>query len=188
MLLSIINSELFSWVILPILIFLARIIDVSFSTLRIVFLGRGQKLLASSFGFVEVIIWLVAMTQIMQNLDNVFCYLAYGLGFAAGTYIGMKIEEKLAIGVQVVRIFLPKDGDKLKQALHKAGFGYTLVDAEGATGKVKIIYTIVRRKDVPKVTELIAQHHSKAFYSIEDLITVKEGIFPPSKTMIRRKQ
>jgi uncharacterized protein YebE (UPF0316 family) len=181
------SSEIFTWVVLPVLIFISRIFDVSISTLRIIFLSRRKKLLAPVLGFFEVLIWLVAITQIMQHLDNVFCYLAYGLGFAAGTLVGMTIEEKLAIGTQVIRIFLTKDDTQLKEQLIAANFGLTVVDAMGATGQVKIVYTIVRRKDVRKVIEIINRCNAKAFYSIEDAITTNEGVFPHSNRLLSRK-
>lgn len=143
-------------------------------------------MLAPLLGFFEVTIWLVAITQIMQHLDNVFCYIAYGLGFAAGTFTGMLIEEKLAIGTQVVRIFLTKNENQIKELLHASNFGFTVVDAQGATGQVKIIYTIVRRKDIQQIIDIINRCNSQAFYSIEDAITTSKGVFPPRKRLLQR--
>ncbi len=175
------DSFWFTWIVLPILIFLSRIFDVSIGTMRIIFVSRGRKLLAPILGFFEVSIWLLAISQVMSNLNNAACYLAYAFGFASGTYIGIRIEEKLAIGIQIVRIILSKDECILKERLSSAGYGVTVVDAMGATGKVKIIYTIVRRKDIKDVVDIINECHSKAFYSIEDAKTAKEGIFPSNK-------
>ncbi len=181
MLSSIFDSNLFSWVILPLLIFTARIFDVSLSTMRIIFVSRGKKLIAPFLGFFEVLIWLMAISQIMQNLDNVFCYLAYAGGFAMGTFIGMRIEEKLAIGIYVVRVILVKDECRLRERLSEAGYGVTTVDAKGVTGDVKLIYTVVRRKDIDNVISIINMCNSKAFYSIEDARTAKDGVFPINK-------
>lgn len=97
-------SPMFTWVILPILIFLARISDQTIGTLRLIFLSKGQKFIAPFLGFFEVIIWLLTVGQIMQHLDNVLAYIAYGGGFATGNYIGMVIEEKLSIGTVIIRI------------------------------------------------------------------------------------
>ena len=85
---SIIGTHLFAWVILPLLIFLARVADVSMGTLRIIFVSKGLKYLAPIIGFFEVIIWLLAIRIIMQNLSNFMCYIAYGAGFAMGNYAG----------------------------------------------------------------------------------------------------
>ncbi|HER42916.1 MAG TPA: hypothetical protein ENO08_00460, partial [Candidatus Eisenbacteria bacterium] len=83
-----IDSELFKWVVLPLLIILARVIDVTIGTIRIVFVSRGHKVIAPILGFFEVLIWLLAIGQIMRNLSNFMCYIAYGTGFALGTYMG----------------------------------------------------------------------------------------------------
>ena len=146
--LQFIDSNTFSWVILPLLIFLSRIIDVSIGTIRIIFVSRGKKNLAPLLGFFEVLVWITAISQIMKHLDNVACYFAYAAGFAAGTFVGMMIEEKLAIGMLVVRVILVKDECQLRERLSSSGFGVTVVDAQGANGEVKIVYTIIKRKEL----------------------------------------
>ncbi|GAE87820.1 hypothetical protein JCM21531_1220 [Acetivibrio straminisolvens JCM 21531] len=80
------------------LIFFSRIIDVTIGTIRIIFVSRGKKYLAPVLGFFEVLVWIVAISQVMQNLNNFACYFAYAAGFATGTFVGIIIEEKLAIG------------------------------------------------------------------------------------------
>jgi len=172
------DSEVFTWVILPLLIFFARICDVTIGTIRIIFVSRGQKLLASSLGFVEVLIWLVAIGQIMQNLNNFLCYIAYAGGFAMGNFNGITIEEKLAMGVLVVRIIIKKDAAQLVEHLKNAGFGVTNIDAQGTTGPVNVIYTVIKRSDLHQVVEMIRQFNPKAFYSIEDVRNVNQGVFP----------
>ena len=103
------DSWVFTWVVLPVLIFLARIMDVSIGTLRLIFVSRGYKYYAPMLGFFEVIIWLLAIGQIMQHLDNFLCYLAYGLGFATGNYIGIYLDEKLSLGTVLIRIVSKTD-------------------------------------------------------------------------------
>lgn len=176
---ELLNSELFSWVILPILIFASRIIDVTLGTIRIIFVSRGKRYLAPLLGFFEVMVWIMAISQIMQNLNNFVCYFAYAAGFAAGTYVGIIIEEKLAIGMLIVRVIMVKDECQLKERLVGAGFGVTVVDAHGRNGEVKIIYTIIKRKDLKEVMQIINMCNSKAFYSIEDARKVNQGIFRP---------
>ncbi len=78
------SSDLFSYAILPLLIFLARICDVSIGTLRIIFVSKGVKKVAPVLGFFEVLIWIIAISKIMQNLDNYVNYIAYAAGFATG--------------------------------------------------------------------------------------------------------
>lgn len=176
--LSLIDSDIFAWVVLPLLIFISRIFDVTLGTMRIIFVSRGGKLIAPVLGFFEVFIWLIAIGQIMQNLNNVMCYIAYAGGFAAGTYVGIVIEEKLAIGILVIRVILAEDECQLKERLAASGYGVTVVDAKGVNGEVKVVYTIVRRKDIDNVISIIHECHAKAFYSIEEARTAREGVFP----------
>lgn len=172
------NAEVFSWVILPLLIFLARICDVTIGTIRIIFVSRGQKVFASLLGFCEVLIWLVAIGQIMKNLNNVACYIAYAGGFAMGNYIGIALEGKLAMGVVLVRIITRQDGNELIACLREAGYGVTSIDAKGAIGPVHVIYTVIKRTSLGEVVEIIHRFNPKAFYSVEDIRTVREGVFP----------
>ena len=88
------DTWFFTWILLPALIFLARILDQSIGTLRLIFLSKGMKYIAPFLGFFEVIIWLLAVGQIMQHLDNWLCYVAYGAGFAMGNFIGITLEER----------------------------------------------------------------------------------------------
>jgi uncharacterized protein YebE (UPF0316 family) len=114
---SIISPELFTFVIVPLLIFCARICDMSLDTIRVIFMSKGIKYLPSFIGFFEVIIWLVAIGQVMNNLTNAVCYIAYGAGFATGTFVGMAIEEKLSLGLTSVRIITKEDPTALMQYL-----------------------------------------------------------------------
>ncbi len=178
------DSPVFTWVILPLLIFVARISDQSIGTLRLIFLSKGQKRLAPFLGFFEVIIWLIAVGQIMKHLDNVLCYIAYGGGFAMGNYIGMVLEEKLSIGNVLVRIIPKKDTRELITYLRENNYGVTSVEAEGAKGKVNIVFSIIKRKDVEHVVSIINRFNPNAFYTIEDVKAINEGIFK-TKTVLR---
>jgi len=171
------DSWFITWVLLPGLIFFARILDQSIGTLRLIFLSKGMKYIAPFLGFFEVIIWLVAVGQIMQHLDNWLCYVAYGAGFATGNYIGITLEEKLSIGTSIIRVILSNESPELIGALKSHNFGLTILDAEGAKGKVKILFSIIRRKEIPDFLITLHDHHPAAFYTIEDVRTAKEGVF-----------
>lgn len=172
------HSEIFKLFILTLVIFLARICDVTLSTLRIIYTSRGIKFLAPMIGFFEILIWLVAMTQIINNLTNPILYIAYAGGFATGNFIGILIEEKMAIGTVLIRIITQKDAVELISFLKESGCGITYVDAQGAMGPVKIIFTIVKRKDIDKVLKLIRKFNPLAFFTIEDVRSVRKGVFP----------
>ncbi len=181
-----INSALFQWGILPLLIFLARVTDVSMDTMRILFISRGKKYIASILGFMQVLIWLLAIRQIFLNLSNVLCYVAYAGGFATGTWVGILIEEKLAIGIQVIRVITKKDATQLINFLKNNNYGVTSVDGHGATGRVNIIYTFVNRNQIPGVVEIIKKFNPNAFYTIEDVRSISEAITPVKENLFRR--
>jgi uncharacterized protein YebE (UPF0316 family) len=176
------DTPVFTWVVLPLLIFLARISDQTIGTLRLIFLSKGKKNLAPFLGFFEVIIWLIAVGQIMKHLDNVLCYVAYGGGFAMGNYIGMVVEEKLSIGNVIIRIIPKKDTSLLIAYLRENNYGVTSVEAEGAKGRVNIIFTIIMRKDVEHVISIINRFNPNAFYTIEEVKAINEGIFKRNRS------
>jgi uncharacterized protein YebE (UPF0316 family) len=175
---SLVSPEIFAYVILPVMIFCARICDVTMGTIRVIFISKGIRYLAPVIGFFEVIIWLLAIGQVMNNLTNVVSYIAYGAGFAAGTYIGMYIEEKISLGLTSVRIITKEDPMELMQYLRSHNYGVTSVDGEGATGRVKMVFTIIQRQDLTHVVSIIKEFHPNAFYSVEEVKSVAEGVFP----------
>ncbi len=151
---------------------------MTIGTIRIIFVSKEQKILASLFGFFEVLIWLVVIGQVMQNLDNAFCYIAYAAGFACGNYIGITIERKLAMGVLIVRVFTTNGETKLIDSLRMSGFGVTNVPAQGSSGPVNVVYTIIKRTCLTQVIAIIKQFNPKAFYSVEEIRSVNAGVFP----------
>jgi uncharacterized protein YebE (UPF0316 family) len=183
--LSFLDSEISVWII-PLFIFIARVLDVSLGTIRIIFVSRGMRLLAPLLGFFEVLVWLLAIGQIMQNLTNWVAYIAYAGGFATGTFVGILIEQKLSIGVVLIRIITQQDAGELIEWLEAENYGITTMDAQGAKGPVKVIFTIIARHDVPHVVRMIRRFNPHAFYSIADVRSVSEGVFPPAKTRAKR--
>jgi uncharacterized protein YebE (UPF0316 family) len=178
---SFFDSNLFSYAVMPVLIFCARICDVSIGTMRIIFVSKGNRKIAPILGFFEVLIWIIAISKIMQNLDHYIYYVAYAAGFATGNYVGMIIEEKLAMGVQMISVFTSDNGSELVATLNTSGFGATAVEAQGAKEKVNLVYSIVHRNELEKVLDLINEFNPKAFFTIEDVKMVNEGIFNPRK-------
>jgi uncharacterized protein YebE (UPF0316 family) len=176
---SIISTESlwFTWLILPALIFLARIADQSIGTLRLIFVSKGMKYAAPVVGFFESIIWLLAVGQIMQHLDNLACIFAYGAGFAAGNYVGMLLEEKISLGKVLIRIVPKIDTSELIAHLRENHYGLTVMNAEGKDGLVKVLISIVKRKEINRFVGIINEFNPNAFYSIEEVRAVNEGVF-----------
>lgn len=163
------DSDTYHYVILPILIFFARITDVSIGTIRIIVVSRGNRMIAPILGFFEVLIWVVVISNIIQQLNTATAYLAYAGGFAAGNYVGLWIEEKLAIGINLISIITSGKSGEITNLLHEKGYGATVVDAKGKDNDVSIIYTIVKRKEVNSIVGLIKKMNPDAFYTIEEV-------------------
>lgn len=169
------NTPFFAWVVVPLLIFGARVVDVSLGTMRIIFLSRGQRLLAPLLGFFEVLIWLIAIQQVMQNLNNPISYIAYAAGFATGNLGGIYLENKLAIGKLMVRIVTNRDATQLAAHLRESGYRVTSLEAEGATGPAKLIFTVIQRKDLAAVMTRINRFNPNAFVSVDEIRAASEG-------------
>ena len=172
------DSNVYSWVVLPLLIFAARICDVSLDTLRILFINRNFRYRAAICGFFGVLIWLLVIRQIFQQMDNPLCFIAYPAGFATGNIVGLIIENRLSLGKVIVRIITHLEAEELVAALRSKGYGLTVLDAEGATGPVKIVFTVMERNDIPQVVKTIKKYNPNTFYSVEDVRFVSEAVTP----------
>lgn len=181
------SFDYFNWIILPLLIFLSRLADVTLATMRHIFISKGLKKIVPILGFFEVLIWLIAIRQVFSNLNNVACFIGWAAGFSAGTYLGMFIEERLALGTQVFRIITNENTSALLEAFKERHHGITLIDGQGAMGPVKVIFTVVKRVNKQEVIDLIHQHTPHAFYSIEDVRSSSQGVFGnEQKTILKR--
>jgi len=169
-----IHPDIFLYVILPVLIFCARIIDVSIATLRMIFVMSGRKYLAPLLGFFESLIWLVAISQIFQNIDNAISYVAFAAGFATGTFVGMLIEEKLALGNVVVRVITNQDATDLVEHIRSRQYYCTNIPAEGREGKVNILFMVIRRNKLDDILNIITQFNPNAFYTVESVRMVRD--------------
>jgi uncharacterized protein YebE (UPF0316 family) len=154
-------------VLLPFLIFLARIMDVSINTIRIIYVLGGRKLIATLLGFFESFIWLMAIRQIFEHMDNWICYVAYPAGFATGILVGMLIEEEIAYGKVIVRIITRKDVATLADYLKKHEYRYTRVQTEGLDGPENLIFTVLPRENLEELLQWLRENLPTAFYTVE---------------------
>ncbi len=168
------DTHTFQWFVLPILIVLFRIVDVSIGTIRILLLSKGLKHLAPIFGFFEVLIWLVAIRFVLQNVSSFVHYAAYAGGFAIGTYVGMLIEERLSLGTLMVRIITRHGGDELVGFLRSEGYRVTDLQARGDSDKVHVIFTIIKKQKLRDIQRIIVGFNPQAFYSVEDVRFVSD--------------
>jgi len=151
-----ISPDLYARVILPLLIFLARICDVSMETIRVIYISRGIKYLAPIIAFFEIVIWLLAMEVVMQHLSNIANFMVFALGFALGTYVGLDIEERLSIGRVILRIIPTEESEEqISSFLAAENCGVTRLNAQGSRGNVKMIISLANRTDVSRITDYI---------------------------------
>jgi len=169
------SPYLYSYFVLPLFIFLARICDVTLSTIRIIMVSRGNRAIAAVLGFFEVIIWLVAVAQVFSNLNNITSYLAYGAGFAAGNFIGISLENRMALGVQAVHIITESSMKILSMLLREEGFGITNLEAKGQKGQMDFIYVVTPRKRTKKVLSIVKEFDPHAFISVSDIRSSQDG-------------
>jgi uncharacterized protein YebE (UPF0316 family) len=172
------QSFLFIWVILPALIFLARVVDVSLQTIRIVSISRGIRWLAPLVGFFEVLIWLLAIGQIMKTVSHPVAYFAYAAGFATGTAIGQSLERRLSLGMVLLRIITSSPSHGLRQKLQALNFGFTSLPGQGAEGPVEIVFTVIRRQHLQQVQAIVRETLPEAFYTVEEVASAREAVYP----------
>jgi uncharacterized protein YebE (UPF0316 family) len=180
------SSDIFSFLILPLLIFLARICDVSINTIRIIYMLGGRRFTATLLGFFEAFIWLLVIREIFKHLDNWLCYVAYPAGFACGIFVGMIIEEKIAYGKVIVRIITRKDVNQLIQYLNTQHFRFTKVNAEGPDGHETLVFTVLERERLDDLLNILKELIPTAFYTIEKVKAAAEsGALPEERGGLR---
>jgi len=175
------SDAIFSYLVLPLLIFLARIGDVSINTVRIIYMLGGRRLTATLLGFFEAFIWLMAIRQIFAHLDNWICYIAYPAGFACGIFVGMIIEERIAYGNVVVRIITRKDPSEFLSLIDTLKIRYTKLKAFGPDGEENVIFSVLARDLLENFLEKLKEAIPTAFYTVEGVKAAREsGTLPES--------
>ncbi len=168
-----------TWVLIPMLILVARVADQTMGTLRVIFVSKGHRLIAPVMGFVEAIIWLVAVSQILRHVGNPLSYIAYGGGFALGNYFGILVSERISLGRVIIRVVSRDNSQELVEEIRKRHFGLTVVDGHGANGPVQMLFSIIERRDLQELLDIITKYNPNAFYSVEEVKVVREGVFRP---------
>lgn len=159
------------------IIFLVRVMDMALDTIRVLFLVRGKKLLVWVLGFFQSLLFVMAITSVLSNLDNPWNVLAYAAGFASGNVVGMLIEDRLAIGHVKLTIMSPTRGAAVTQALRNAGYGVTEMSARGRDGMVSVVYCDVLRKSMDHAENVILEANPAAFITAEDVRPVQHGFW-----------
>lgn len=164
------------------LIVAARIADVSLGTLRTVAVIHGRKWTAWSLGFIEVLIWVLVVSQVITTVrDNWVNAVAYALGFATGNFVGIAIEQYFAFGRQVVRIFTRRGAD-LAAALRNIGLVVTEFEGKGRDGPVTMLFVEIERRTAHEVVEVARTIDAGCYYTIGDIREASSGRIAPSQT------
>ena len=171
------EGQMFQYVVLPALIVLARISDVSLSTLRIILITKGLKKVAPIVAFFEVFIWVLVARQILSVSPNFAQLMAYCIGYTLGTYIGIIMDNQLSLGKVIVRVILSKDCVNLQQALWGNKYGLTIVDAHGRDGELKLLFIVINRIELDQLLGLIKEHNPTAFFTVENVQSANAGFF-----------
>ncbi len=150
-------------------IFFLRVLDMTLDTLRVLFVMRGKHKLVWLLGFAQSMIFVVAITSVLSNLDNPLNLVGYAAGFATGNVVGMFIEGKLAVGFIHLTIVSSRRGNVLAEVLRDNGFPLTEIPARGRDGTVSVIYADIPRKEVKRVEKLIYDADPEAYITEEDV-------------------
>lgn len=163
----------------PLLIFVMRIADVSLATVRMLMIMRNHKLLAPLIGFFEVLIWLFAAGVAIQHLESPWHLLGYAGGFAAGNWVGLWLEGKLALGLASLQVFTPSHGAEIANRLREIGHGVTEFTGRGKDGAVGIVFSVVKRKDAREAMAVVHSLDEDAFVTLGEVSAIHYGwMFP----------
>lgn len=174
------DFDVYSALIVPLLICISRVFDVILGTLRIVLVIQGRKILATLCGFFEVLIWICVAAQVMGQLANFVYYMAWALGFALGTYVGMILEEKISLGNVIVRVITADNPENLKGIFKSNKINATQIKGYSEEGEVDLFFAVIERKRLKFLEKLIRAGCPDALYTIESVRTA-HNFLPASK-------
>jgi len=166
------TTEAIAWTLA---IFFARLADVSMGTVRQILIIRGRKGIASISAFFEIMIWVLAISRVITELDKIYYMLAFAAGFASGNYLGSYIEEKIALGYMFAYIVPKRRTNDLAHELRKAGFGVTVIHGVGLKGPELVYNVLFRRRDAQLLLDTIKNHDKNAFFTLMDVRAERGG-------------
>nr|WKN36360.1 DUF5698 domain-containing protein [Tunicatimonas sp. TK19036] len=170
--------DFMNYLVLPLLIFIARVSDVTLATVKLMFVVNSARKFAAILGFFEALITILALSRIMQDASNMAAYVTYAAGFASGTYIGMRIEERLAYGSVLIRIISKKVPDALLEYLAQSQYRYSMVEANDQSGNSQVLFTVCKRKKLREFLINLESIAPEALYTIEGIKQVSHGLLP----------
>src|SRR5574341_76478 len=157
------------------IIFVVRVVSIAVSTVRLLIMGRASSVLVMSLAFIEALAFALTFGQVAQNLGNIWNLMAYCLGYAAGTLVGMWIEDRVGVGFAEINIVSTGKSAQISQAIRKAGFGATRSEGEGTSGTVGLVRVVARRTRIAQIRKVALEVDPKAFVTVEETRSVSQG-------------
>lgn len=157
------------------LIFLARVLNITLATMRTLVMTRGLRVVSAVLGFFEALIFAVVISQVVQDLGNVWNLVSYSAGFAGGILVGLTIEQRLAMGYATLNIVSSHKAHEVAEAIRQAGFGATESWGHGSEGRVGLVRTVVNRREVSRISDVINKADPASFVTIEETRSVWRG-------------
>ena len=149
------------------IIFFLRLADQSLGTFRALLVSKNRPIYAALIGLIESAIWIVAISQVIKDIDDPLLISAYAAGFAAGTILGSYIERIVGVGNIVVRVFCPANSPSVAETLRENGHGVTVIDGEGKDGAVKIYLCVIPRRKLKSVLSTIEEINPNAYITTD---------------------
>lgn len=154
------------------IIFFAKIIEVSISTVRLVYINKGEKVKGAVLGFIEILIWLVVVSSVLHNItEDPIKVFIYAISFSLGNFIGVTIESKIAVGLSSIQVVVGQEGGAiLADILREQGYGVTIIEGKGKNDSIKnLLFIQLKRKKIPEATRLIKEHNPEAFITVNEI-------------------
>jgi len=164
--------------LLYLIIFFAKIIEVSISTVRIVYINKGEKVKGAALGFIEILIWLVVVSSVLNNItEDPIKVFIYAIAFSLGNFFGVTIESKIAVGLSSIQVVVGQEGGAiLADILREQGYGVTIIEGKGKNESIKnLLFIQLKRKKIPEATRLIKEHNPEAFITVNEIKTMFGG-------------
>ena len=159
-------------------IFCLRILDVSVGTLRVMYMVRGDRFKAVPLAFFESAVWIFAISKVIREVDNWPNMVAFAAGFAAGTLVGITLEQWIASGRVVARVISRANKDRLVEALRGCDFGVTVLAGEGREGEQYILFVVAPRRRARELLRLVREIEPHAFITVDPVHQAIGGYLP----------
>lgn len=165
----------------PLLIFCLRVTDVSMATVRVLLIVRNAKWIVPLIGFFEVSLWVIAVSAVVQNLHSPLHVVGYAGGFATGNFVGMLIEERLALGLATMRTMVKQGGAELATALRETGFAVTEQEGRGRDGPVEVLYSVIARRKIGPYISVVEHVAPGSFLVVDEPRAIRGGFMFPRR-------